>query len=627
MATTIDCTVCNNNIRPRQERINCDSCDSATHRTCTSIGQTEYRLMKKGLLPKVPYMCDRCIISIRPVHESTRLSDDLDTPSMRDDNLQSQSIQPLPQSPVHQPTILQSDLSLSFPQSPVHQPSHCHSTIQSPSQRHSPVQPPPSLTESSIADPQPMSVSDSDGDITYTIVQRTSIRNKDKLYDSLGFSYVFHRETQSSTTWRCSVRNKSVYCKASIRVRDDNYIRSTTAHICVPEVGIMTCDAISARAKQVALENPLQSAAQIATAILQEHLPDNVPCPSLKSVEYLAYNANKYRKHNRPKDPAPTDIDFVVYSDYFTMFNYDDFVRCDVQEHGARYLVCCTDDQLCILRKAKVLYIDATFKLCKLPFMQLFSIHAFVRSDDCIKQVPLVVCFMTRRRKRDYVTVFSHVLRLAGDLRVKRVVMDFEMAMWRSVKKVLPNVQRQGCAFHFVQAVFTHIKGEGLQGAYTNDDGTYQYLQKLMNLCMIPAHHIPQLFTTLEQEATDNKLQAVTQYMRRTWIDGDMWTPEDWSVYGLNIRTNNDVEGWHNRMNLLGRQNMSIYVLIPILQKESSFLNTQLRLVSNGKLTRKSNVTTRKTNDKVSKAWNKYQNGDCNVKQLLKACSKVYKPK
>ena len=72
---------------------------------------------------------------------------------------------------------------------------------------------------------------------------------------------------------------------------------------------------------------------------------------------------------------------------------------------------------------------------------------------------------------------------------------------------------------------------------------------------------------------------------------------------------------------------MSFYVLIPLLHKESALLPTQLKLVSNGKLTRKTNSKYRKVNNKINAAWKRYSEGEINAKQLLKLCSKVYKPK
>ena len=140
MATTNECFVCNEIIRPRQDRINCGSCASAFHRTCnTGCGQNEYRLMKKGLLPKVPYTCDTCIISItQPIAESTRMSFNMhDLTEPYSNSLSS-----------HHSSHMQ-DLT---------QPYYTSMCFTHSTPPQSPVQPPPSLTESSISDPVPMEI-------------------------------------------------------------------------------------------------------------------------------------------------------------------------------------------------------------------------------------------------------------------------------------------------------------------------------------------------------------------------------------------------------------------------------------------------------------------------------------
>ena len=50
-----------------------------------------------------------------------------------------------------------------------------------------------------------------------------------------------------------------------------------------------------------------------------------------------------------------------------------------------------------MLTEAKRWYVDGTFKLCRPPFSQLFSINAFVRQGDYAKQVPLL--FVLKQKK------------------------------------------------------------------------------------------------------------------------------------------------------------------------------------------------------------------------------------
>ena len=70
--------------------------------------------------------------------------------------------------------------------------------------------------ETSVEDPAPQLIQEDEAEVTCKIVDESSIRGKTKLFDSVDYSYTIRRQTSQSTTWRCSIRTKSVNCPATI---------------------------------------------------------------------------------------------------------------------------------------------------------------------------------------------------------------------------------------------------------------------------------------------------------------------------------------------------------------------------------------------------------------------------
>ena len=99
--------------------------------------------------------------------------------------------------------------------------------------------------------------------------------------------------------------------------------------------------------------------------------------------------------------------------------------------------------------------------------------------------------------------------------------------------------------------------------------------------------------------------------------------PATWSVYLQAVRTNNDLEGWHNALNrrAKGRSQLPLYILIQLLHKEASLVSLQIRLVSERRLRRHQQTTYRNMQKKLFSLWNDYEDGRKNSKQLLEACS------
>ncbi|XP_064650934.1 uncharacterized protein LOC135502208 [Lineus longissimus] len=279
-----------------------------------------------------------------------------------------------------------------------------------------------------------------------------------------------------------------------------------------------------------------------------------------------------------------------------------------------------------LLTESKTWYIDGTFKVVKEPFTQLLSVHAFVRQGDDMKQVPLMFVLMSGKRK-DYRKVLKSIKRLTPDHSLKKIVIDFESAMWRAIPTVLPEVKIRGCSFHWAQCIWRKIQEIGLAPAYLHDDVTHQLCKELLALPYLPHEHIRPLFEKLAKRATTETLATLVDYIRRNWIETTQWTPKTWSVFNQPFRTNNDCEGWHGALNRHARRgNITFYVLVKLLHEQASLVGIQVRLVRAAKLKRRQRAQYRQIEGKLVAVWEDYIKGKKNARQLLRTCSHLVAP-
>ncbi|KAK4308837.1 hypothetical protein Pmani_019484 [Petrolisthes manimaculis] len=149
-----------------------------------------------------------------------------------------------------------------------------------------------------------------------------------------------------------------------------------------------------------------------------------------------------------------------------------------------------------------------------------------------------------------------------------------------------------------------------------------------MALPFLPEGEITLMFERLASQATTTQVRTVIEYISRTWINGSVWPPSTWSIFNKSVRTNNDIEGWHNRLNkrAVGRSSLPFYLLITLLHKEAKLTSLHIRLVSEKKLRRIQRRKYRELQNKLFILWDEYLRGDRSALQLLKACSHLNGP-
>ncbi|XP_046551827.1 uncharacterized protein LOC124261553 [Haliotis rubra] len=148
-----------------------------------------------------------------------------------------------------------------------------------------------------------------------------------------------------------------------------------------------------------------------------------------------------------------------------------------------------------------------------------------------------------------------------------------------------------------------------------------------MALAFLPAAHIRPVFRQLKMRASSQKLVDLCDYMERQWMSHSIFTVVSWCVFNQSVRTNNNVEGWHRRMNLrTSDQQLGLYKLIPALHKQASLLSLHAQLLHYGKLTRFVKKSASADQAEIFAAWRLYKEGQLSPTGLLTMCSRVYAP-
>ncbi|XP_076113413.1 uncharacterized protein LOC143081063 [Mytilus galloprovincialis] len=437
------CVVCLQHVRPRQHALQCEGCSKWQHRLCnTGVSQLEYRRMVNAEIDVI-FRCIECMPAEPDVAPEPEPEPEAEPEA----------------APEPEAVIPDQSFNISLAIEEVEE-----------------------IVESDIEDPELPDNVVGNLPVTYHIEEQGSKRRFKKLVSSDGFAYTVKRSSTTVTHWRCSVRSKSLWCKATVAQRGGMFIPGVIQHVHPCDPGLTKKTVVRAKALKAAEEQPYVSAGDIVDTAMEVVSDDdfNLPNPG-----YVERSVNRLREKLRPEEPK--DLTFEINTAYLKC---DGFVVGDITVRDKRHIMFATQEQLQLLQTAKKWYLDGTFKVVKKPFYQLFSIHAFIQKDNCMKQIPLLFVLMSRREKKDYKAVFTRLVELIPQHRVQAFCLDFEAGAWSAVKSVFPNADIKGCAFHWGQAVMRKVANLGLKTAYSADKAVNVFIKKVLALPYLPAGHI-----------------------------------------------------------------------------------------------------------------------------------------
>ena len=158
-------------------------------------------------------------------------------------------------------------------------------------------------------------------------------------------------------------------------------------------------------------------------------IPRGMPNEHLPSMKSMANIINYHRRKTRPKPPKANDLNFELKVNCIPQDFYRGEVRVGPRADERRHFLFSTSRQMELLRSAKLLKIDGTFKIVQRPHTQLLTVHANIRTTQHERNMPLFYILMSGKRQVDYKRVLEEMKLIveagSNPIRVDTILLDF----------------------------------------------------------------------------------------------------------------------------------------------------------------------------------------------------------
>ncbi|XP_050519261.1 uncharacterized protein LOC126893282 [Diabrotica virgifera virgifera] len=311
-----------------------------------------------------------------------------------------------------------------------------------------------------------------------------------------------------------------------------------------------------------------------------------------------------------------------------------DFILSDtgIDDQNRIIIFGCTLD-LTRLIQCDTWVVDGTFKSAPNLWYQLWIIHGVFHN----KTLPFIYAFLPNKNERSYerslIKIFEKIDIIRPGARPNTIVIDFEMAVVNTFRRLVPNIRVHGCFFHFCQAIWRKVQQLGLAQLYRDEQFFKTLIKSFCALSFVPPAEVSQVFELLETELIDSfgedeRCHSFIDYFITTWVGRTlpprnpyyaigMWNCNNITLEGL-PRTTNSAESFHHAFNsMFSCRHPNPYILIEKLIKEqlrqdliSSRLEAGLEEVQDNRYQR--------ANGRLANLLRNYNN--MNVGQFLEEC-------
>ncbi|CAG8652284.1 16178_t:CDS:2 [Dentiscutata heterogama] len=263
-----------------------------------------------------------------------------------------------------------------------------------------------------------------------------------------------------------------------------------------------------------------------------------------------------------------------------TLSGLDFLIHNSIVERNG-FLIFTTIDNIRHLNRLIFWIMDGTFWTCEIQIFWL---------KNC--NMPLHFCC-------NYNTLYAR----DQGVEISKSGMEVPAAAINSVQLEFDFVQSKGCHFHFSQCIYRKVQAYGLASRYSMEKDFSLLIRSFSALAFLPPSEIPAAYEELKTHIPA-KARHIIRWFEETFIysrvrhmhrSGNisrldpLFSSTFWSVFN-NIkiaypRTQNSVEGWHRRWDVLvGCAHMGIFKILKEIQKEQNRVELDIEAILRGAL-------------------------------------------
>ena len=198
---------------------------------------------------------------------------------------------------------------------------------------------------------------------------------------------------------------------------------------------------------------------------------------------------------------------------------------------------------------------------------------------------------------------------------------DFELPLVKSLELQFPSACIDGCYFHFTQCLWRKVQSLGLVEEYKEDGSIRQFIQKSAAIAFVPSNFVRVAWDGLKTEIPDDdKMKNYSDYFDQNWMNGQ-FKPHMWNYFAHSgPRTNNHLEGWHNRLKRIARKaHTNFYKVLELFQKEQAATEVTILQLQAGGLHKAKRRKVIQREEKIKLLKDELTNGNRSIESYISA--------